>query len=355
MARIIAFANHKGGCGKTTTTTSLAATICEKGYKVLLIDFDPQAHSTIAYGINLKNLSKSVFEVMSGKENGDISLLDVIYEINSRLFLAPSNIYLCAVEQLLSGIEGREYKLKAKINELIDKFDYILIDCPPNLGLLTINALVAANEVVIPVDASIYSYQGLEKLIEVFDLVKTEIKHDIRFYILPTMFNMKTKIAQELLDDLKGNYPNQLLSAHIRCCTKLREAAKKGMPINLYASNSKGCGDYRLLGDEIISLDLDKSKREQAQTIQKANISVSFIYQQRKAKKVYLVGDFNNWMASRNYAMKQEGSGVWKRIINLYPGRYRYKYLVDGKLVEDRNNPVAEISLSKGVTSVIEV
>lgn len=349
MTRIIAIANHKGGCGKTTTATSLSAIFSEEGYKVLLIDMDPQGHSSISFGIDLKETDRTMYDVLNLKE---VTLSQVLHEINSQLYIAPSNIYLCAIEQLLSGKNEREYALKKKLDNLLDKFDYIFIDCPPNLGLLTINSLVASCEVIIPADASLYSQRGLIRLIEVVDLINLELKHRLTYYILPVMFNLRTKFAKDLLNELLTDYKDHLFSINIRFNTKLREAAKKGCPINIYAPDSIGCYDYKLLSGEIKSLGETTTK---LQNKKKSNKRIEFIYRGRALRSVYLLGDFNNWEISKKTEMKQDKNGQWKKKVNLVNGRYRYKYLVDGKWVEDKQNPSSEITVSRGISSLIVI
>jgi chromosome partitioning protein len=253
--RVIASANQKGGCGKTTTAINLSSSLSLKGRKVLLIDFDPQAHATMGLNVKPADLEKSIYDVVTPTNNKPLGIKDILIPIRDNFDLAPSNIILSAFEQELSGLEGREDKLLKAIQPIIDIYDYIVIDCPPSIGHLSFNALRASHEVIIPIDMSLFSLRGVSKLLEITILLKNKVGHDIRSRALITMFDRRTRYSRVVLEKVKAEFQSDVFETVIRYNIRLRETADFGLPVGDYDKHSIGHEDYESLADEILRSD----------------------------------------------------------------------------------------------------
>ncbi len=255
--RIIASANQKGGCGKTTTAINLSSSLSIRGKRVLLIDFDPQAHATIGLNIKPSDLEKSIYDVITPKKNGFLGIGDILIAIKDNFDLAPSSLILTAVEQELSGIEGRENRLFEAIQELKEEYDYdyIVIDCPPSIGHLCFNALRACDEVIIPIDMSLFSLRGVAKLIEIITLLKDKVGHDVKSRALITMYDRRTRYSRVVLEKVKAEFGDNVFDTVIRYNIRLRETADCGLPVGDYDKNAIGHADYENLAEEIVNLE----------------------------------------------------------------------------------------------------
>lgn len=250
--RIIASANQKGGCGKTTTAINLSASLAMKNQKVLLIDFDPQAHATMGLNVKPSELEKTMYDVMKPGENISIGIEHVVIPIRDNFDLAPSNVRLSAVEQELSGVDGRESKLLHAIEPIRKGYDYIIIDCPPSIGHLCFNALRACEEVIIPIDLSLFSLRGVSKLMEIVIMLKEKLGHDIKSRALITMFDYRTRYSRHVLEKVKEEFGDNVFEAVIRYNIRLRETVDYGVPIGEYDKHAIGHKDYEDLADEVM-------------------------------------------------------------------------------------------------------
>jgi chromosome partitioning protein len=253
VTQVIAIANQKGGVGKTTTAINLAGALEEEGYRVLCIDMDPQANLTAGLGINLNTVERSMADVLA---DGRATLADVIRPTETAgIDVAPANIDLASTEGELFTALGREQILRDALDGQIDVYEYVLIDCPPNLGLLTVNGLVAANSVIIPVQTQYYAMKGLNNLVKVINMIRMKLNRDLRILgLLPTFYDSRTNLARDMLDELRVVGDHHVFSSIVRNTVKLGEAPLAGRPITSYAGASEAARTYRELAREVIDL-----------------------------------------------------------------------------------------------------
>ncbi|MFC1522385.1 ParA family protein [Elusimicrobiota bacterium] len=249
--RIIAVSNQKGGSGKTTTAINLCAALARIGKKVLLIDMDPQSHASVGLNINTAALAKSIYHVLVSKENTGID--EVIVPVAENFDIAPSEIELSGAELELASEIGREARLSHAISKMTRRYDYVVIDCPPSLGLLTFNSLVACKEILVAVEMSFFALHGVGKLLQLVSIIRERLNHPIEVRALATIYDRRNKISQEILDNLRTNFKDKALKSVININVKLKEAASKGAHIFDYAPDSRGAQDYMELAKEIIS------------------------------------------------------------------------------------------------------
>lgn len=250
MGRIIAVANQKGGVGKTTTTINLSACLAEQGQKVLVIDVDPQGNTTSGLGIDKNNTENTVYELMLGEASID----DCIYKsVMDDLDVIPSNVNLAGAEIDFIDIDDREYILKKIVNSLKEKYDFIILDCPPSLSMLTVNAMTAANTVLVPIQCEYYALEGLSQLIRTINLVKQKLNPELEIEgVVFTMYDARTNLSLQVVENVKANLKQTVYKTIIPRNIRLAEAPSHGLPINLYDPKSAGAESYRLLAEEVI-------------------------------------------------------------------------------------------------------
>ncbi len=249
--RVIAVTNQKGGSAKTTTAVNLSAALSLKNRKVLLVDLDPQSNATIGFGLSSATPEKSIYHVLI---DPDIPLDGVIRETDLKnLFLAPSTIHLSGAEVELVNTIGREIMLREKLAPIQDQYDYIFLDCPPSLGLLTLNALTTAKEVIIPVQTHFYALEGMSLLMNTIELVRRRLNHKLNVTgILPTIYQSGTKLSERVLEELRKFFGDKVFKTVIRMNVRLAEAPSHGKPIFLYDPVSNGAEDYESLALEVL-------------------------------------------------------------------------------------------------------
>ncbi|MCU0665895.1 MAG: AAA family ATPase [Candidatus Omnitrophica bacterium] len=347
--RIIAVANQKGGCGKTTTAINLAANLAVNGKKVLLIDLDPQAHAT--FGLNI-DTQYNIYNVLSKLTNKKVRIDDIIRSVSANFDIAPSGIILSTLEQELAGEISRESRLWEVLNNFKSNYDYMLIDCPPNLGILTINALRASHEVIIPVEASRFSLVGLGQLMDIVELIRDRLGHKITHKILVTNFDSRLRHSFRILEKIKTDFKGGLFDTIIHVNVKLKEAQSQGMHVVAFDKYCRGTKDYYSLSRELLSgatttkdsakeTKMEKIATRMQKTIKETLPKMAeFVFELSapQAKEVYVVGDFNNWELNDTSIMQRE-NGVWQKKLNLSPGRYNYRFVIDGTWTDDPANP----------------
>lgn len=404
--RIISIANQKGGCGKTTTAINLASALGQNGRRVLLIDLDPQAHASLGLDIESQD---SLYNVISKLTPRKLKLENIIRRVEDTFDIVPSNILVGTLEQELADEIGRELKLKEIIQPLNDRYDYILIDCPPSLGILTVNALRLSDELIIPVETSRFSMQGVMHLTDIVNLVRDRLDHEVKTRILVTMFDSRLRHSFSMLETFKQTFEDKIYSTIVHVNVKLKEAAVNGKSVSAFDKYCRGSKDYYTLAKEIITYEKSEAKEEKtitaeevekvfrsstfAETVKEEKASsstngalktgkkeevkltpvseklqeivraeagelfeITFNIEAAGAKSVYVTGSFNDWSLDDTCRLKDKsGEGNWETKISLKPGTYKYQFIVDGVWQEDPKNPQKERNSFGDINSLIEV
>ena len=251
MGKTIAIANQKGGVGKTTTSINLSASLAAKGKKVLIIDTDPQGNTTSGFGVEKNDLDNTVYELMLS----ECSIKEcIINDVIEGVSVIPSNVNLAAAEIELIGVDRKEYILKREVEWIKDSYDYIIIDCPPSLSMLTINAMTTADTVLVPIQCEYYALEGLSQLIHTINLVKERLNPDLDIEgVVFTMYDSRTNLSMQVVENVKSNLSQKVFQTLIPRNIRLAEAPSYGMPINVYDPKSAGAEAYMQLAEEVIN------------------------------------------------------------------------------------------------------
>jgi len=407
--RTIAVVNQKGGCGKTTVSINLASTLAEAGQRTLLVDMDPQSHCAVGLAVPEEQIEQSIYDVLISKSrNEPIRLTEILWQIGDRLELAPASIDLSAFEQQMSGIAERECCLKDVLAELKNEYDYAVIDCPPAVGLLTFNALRAATDVIVPVETGYFALHGLSRQLETLSMLCRQCNHQVNVRVLASMYDIRTRMAREILAELRNHFADKMFRAIVNFNTKIKEAASFGQPISEYDSASRGQKDFCALAEEVVSSQAKLQRREFASSltgqlesisatadellqaakpaikavqapkteaqapekpkpadigaklsdyygVNQINDAVIFVTLYPRADSVQIAGDFNNWQPAETPMQKVGKSGVWQTELSLPAGKYRYRLVVDGQWQQDPYNEITESNPFGDFNSVVEV
>lgn len=250
MGRIIAIANQKGGVGKTTTSINLSAALAEAGKQVLVIDIDPQGNTTSGLGIDKYHVERTIYDLIL--EECSIEECVIVTEFDN-LSLIPSNVDLAGAEIELIGVQNKEYIVKQAVEKIRDQYDFIIIDCPPSLNMLTINAMTTADTVLVPIQCEYYALEGLSQLIHTINLVKERLNPNLDMEgVVFTMYDARTNLSLQVVENVKNNLSQTIYKTIIPRNVRLAEAPSHGLPITVYDSKSAGAESYRLLAQEVI-------------------------------------------------------------------------------------------------------
>jgi chromosome partitioning protein len=404
IMRVIAVVNQKGGCGKTTVSINLASALAELGHRALLVDVDPQSHCAVGLAVPEEQIEQSIYDVLvSASRNEPVRLTEILWQISDRLELAPASIDLAAFEQQMVGVADCECSLKNVLDGLENEFDFIIVDCPPAVGLLTFSALRAATDAIVPVETGYFSLHGLSKQLETLKVLCGRCNHYVNVRILASMYDIRTKMAREILGELRAHFADKMFRTIVNFNTKLKEAASFGQPISEYDPASRGQSDFRALAEEVVASDAKQQRRELVNSladrletisttadelrdstslpirtvqtskakqpipadasiklsdyygVNQLNDAVVFVTLYPRAKSVQIAGDFNNWQPSKTKMEKVSDGGVWQTKLYLPPGKYRYRLVVDGQWQQDPYNALTELNPFGSHNSIVEV
>jgi len=410
MMKVLAIANQKGGCGKTTVAINLSACLSTNGNKTLLVDMDPQGHCALGLAVPEDQVELNIYDVLCAEDDHAIELGRITWQIGKNFDLAPSSVELSAFEQQFSGVPGRELRLTNVLKKVAHLYDYCIIDCPPAVGLLTFNALRAAQGVLIPVETGFFSVHGLAKQLETLEMLKKQCDQDLLIKVVANLYDVRTKLGREMLGELRKRFGNLMLKSHVNFNTKIKEGSSMGQAINEYDPSSSGYKDFCRLAAEIIeimepkntvvsvptlestendqdllakanalSLRAEQLLKESTLTLGQEPKSVQAAPENRKlelvygvsqspqgvkflahypdAKSVMLAGDFNNWSADATplKRLNNDLAGDWEATLPLKAGRYRYRLIVDGVWQSDPHNTYVESNPYGELNSVVEV
>jgi len=392
---IISVANQKGGCGKTITAVNLAGALAHAGKKVLFIDLDPQAHATAAFGMKIAEVTNSTYALLESFVNTNlvISMEKLMYQKTENLWVIGSHISLSTMEQKLANVKGAILGLStALLGEDLSKFDYVIIDTPPNLGFVTLNALHASHRILVPLDVSIFSLNGVSQIENILALSKSMGFEKPLVNFLLTIFDCRSNFATAFLETARASFGERLMKTVIRSNVKLREAAMAGKTVDAFDPYSNGSKDYQSLASELLAKTQEAghmtTRTSAAQQLRKEMVSVKndtvqqaelkaedaavntdpvvltaketdvdtfFKLVAPHAKEVYIVGSFNQWSMNKDSLMKKLTDETWIKRLSLKEGNYKYKFVVDGRWVEDPANASAETDGLGGRNSLVTI
>ena len=397
--RTIAIVNQKGGCGKTTVSINLASALANRDCRTLLVDIDPQSHCAVGLAVPEEQIEQSIYDILISNGRGEpLRLSEVLWQIANGFELAPASIDLAAFEQQMSGIADRENCLKSVLEQVGRDYEYIIVDCPPSVGLLTFNAIRAATDVIVPVETGYFSLHGLSRQLETLSVLCKQCSQQINVMVLASMYDIRTKMGREILAELRKHFAEQMFKTVINFNTKLKEAASLGQPISEYDPASKGNKNFQSLAEELVGTDTQMHRAELVGSLQAKLEAIStsaeellssaeqpattttetepkdldtkladlygvrqiadavmFTTLYPRASTVQIAGDFNNWQPEQTPLTKIGDNGVWQIKLPMTRGKYRYRLVVDGQWQQDPYNETTELNPYGELNSVLEV
>ena len=366
----IAIANQKGGCGKTTTAINLAACLGKKERRVLLIDLDPQGHSSLGFGVYDEH-ARDLYDVFTGEVKLEEIILPGVFP---GVDVVPATMTLAAAEHLPVSRDERDRLLELHLKPLRKRYDYAVIDCPPSLGLLSFNALAVSDLVLIPIEMSLFGLNGIEHMYETIALLRERHEREIPIRVLPTLIDSRTRLCRQFLHEVAERFADDVSPVMVQFTVRLKEAVRQGKPIVAYDPSSVAAVQYGRLADEIISCVHEGATiAENGQTEARVT-SVKLAFDDARSalgrrrgqqkvvlhlfgyegKRVQLAGDFNDWKPDQG-VLTRTVDGVVEKTVMLMPGTYQYRYIIDDVWQEDPSNPEVVENFSGGYNSILHV
>ncbi|MCF7954201.1 MAG: AAA family ATPase [Phycisphaerae bacterium] len=267
--RTIAIINQKGGCGKTTVSINLASALAVRGHRTLLVDMDPQSHCAVGLAVPEEQIEQSIYDILVSHSRGEaIRLTEIMWKISENFELAPASIDLAAFEQQMAGLIDSEMCLKKVLDSVKRNYDYVIIDCPPSVGLLTFNAIRASTDIIVPVETGYFSLHGLSKQLATLNVLCDQCGQDINVMVLASMYDIRTKMGREILSELRKHFSDRMFKSVINFNTKLKEAASLGQPVSEYDPASKGFKDFQEFAEELVSTDAHSQRAQAVEALQ---------------------------------------------------------------------------------------
>lgn len=407
--RTIAVANQKGGCGKTTVAINLSACLAGSGQRTLLIDMDPQGHCAVGLGVPEKDITHSTFEFLAPPETHAPPLGKMVWQIEPNFDLLPGTLELAKFEPMMTGHASRENRLRKALADARPEYDFVIIDCPPSLSLLTFNALCAADEVLIPVETGFFSLHGLSRQLEVVESLQMLTQRTLGVRVLCNLYDVRTKASRKIVAQIREHFGDLLAKTVINLNTRLKAAAAAGQPITEFDRTSMGFDDFMSLARELTEQPAASEPLAEAEILRQADSinrqaeqlledsaklvagsvadridetdplaemaaltvdqkierfygvrqgddgEVEFAIAAAGADSVFLAGDFNDWSPHATPLVRQHEDGQWSAKVQLVPGVHRYRYVIDGRWSHDPHNTYQESNPYGELNSVVEV
>jgi chromosome partitioning protein len=358
MSLIVSVVNQKGGCGKTTTAVHLACAFATLDRRVLVVDLDPQGHAGMALGVEDQDHAPSLSEVLAHSPLSGLGrpLHEAIVAARPGIDCVPANLGLSVLESKLSSVPGREDRLAEHLSDVGRGWELVVIDAPPNLGLLTINALVASHEAIVPIEPSTFSIQGAERVIDTIGLVREMTGHRLEHRLLPTMFGARDRHAEQLLEAARNRWPGRVLQQRVRRSRLFGRAAARGRTLGEVDPRTHAWQDYVRIALELKETWSLEGRLEtpRFRGLRVTPDGVAFDHPTLPAHQVLLAGDFNGWEPDRQVRLLQYPGG-WEKRLACPPGRYEYKFVLEGTWTPDPWNPRHVFNPHGTENSVIEV